>query len=338
MIISVIFIIVLLLIAALTAASEISIIAVSRIKLRKLASSGSKSARVILKMLETPEKFFSTILVVNNVVDTLIAAIVTVIMIAVVGDNNKGIILATIIASLIIIVFEVVAKTLAATHSERLSLALAKPVNSLILIFSPIVKGLVYITNFILKVVSRQVPVKPTLVTEEELKALIMISAEEDTLHKEKYKMLSKVFDFSDAIVKDVMTPKKNIVAIDINANFDDIVEKVLESGYSRLPAYKDNPDNIIGIINMKDLLSLAVNKGLVVLQDIIYPAVVFPETKKVSELLKEFQKGHTHLGMVTDAKGKLAGIVTLEDLLEEIVGEIEDEYDTRASYYKNPQ
>ena len=230
------------------------------------------------------------------------------------------------------------AKTLAATHSERISLMLAKPVNICILIFSPIVKGLVYITNFILKLVSSKVPAKPTLVTEEELRAIIKMSAEENVLHEEKYKMLSKVFDFSDTIVKSVMTPKKEIVSIDIGAAFDDIVEKVVESGYSRLPAYKDNPDNIVGVINMKDLLNLSVNKDLVLLQDIIYPAVVFPETKKVSELLKEFQKGHTHLGMVTDAKGKLVGIVTLEDLLEEIVGEIEDEYDTRANYYKNPQ
>jgi CBS domain containing-hemolysin-like protein len=338
MFLAIILIFILLIIAALTAASEISIISSSRIRMRKHAASGSKSAAIILKMLDAPEKFFSTILVVNNIVDTLIAAIVTVIMVAVVGSNNEGVILATIIASLIIIVFEVVAKTLAAVHSEKLSLALAKPVNVLILIFAPIVRGLVFVTNSILKLVSVQMSAKPALVTEEELKAIIKINAEEDEMHKEKYKMLSKVFDFSDAIIKNVMTPKKDMVAININSPFDDIVEKVLESGYSRLPAYKDNPENMVGIINMKDLLSLAVNKDLVVLQDILYPAIFFPETKKVSELLKEFQKGHSHIGIVTDAKGKVSGIVTLEDLLEEIVGEIEDEYDIRANYYKNPQ
>ena len=338
MLVSIVFIIILLLIAALTAASEIAIISVSRIKLRRLAASGSKSAQIILKMLEAPERFFSTILVVNNIVGTLTAAIITVIMIAAVKDNNKGVILATVVASLLIIVFEVVAKSIAAVHSEKLSIIFAKPVNALILVFLPVVKGLVYITNFILKIISCQVPSKPTLITEEELKALIKLSAEENVLHKEKYKMLTKVFDFSNTVVRDVMTPKKNIVSIDVSSNFEDILNKVLESGYSRLPVYKDSPDNIIGIINMKDLLNLSVNKELVVLHDIIYPAAVFPETKKVSELLKEFQKGHTHIGIVTDAKGKLAGIVTLEDLLEEIVGEIEDEYDIRASYYKNPE
>ncbi|MFH0763571.1 MAG: hemolysin family protein [Candidatus Omnitrophota bacterium] len=331
MLISIVIIFVLLMLAALTAASEIAIIAVSRIKLRKLASSGSRSARILLKMLEAPEKFFSTILVLNNIIDTLIAAIVTVMMVALAGENNKGIILATIMASLAIIVFEVVAKTLAATHSERLSLILARPVNAVISLCAPIVRGLVHLTNFVLRLVSNRVPVKPTLITDEELRALIKITAEENAVHKEKYRMLSKVFDFSDAVVKDVMTPKKDMAAIDINAPFEEILEKVLESGYSRLPVYKDSPDNIIGIINMKDLLNLSVNKELVVLHDIIYPAVFFPDTKKVSELLKEFQKGHTHLALVTDPNSRLEGLVTLEDLVEEIVGEIEDEYDVRA-------
>ena len=167
MFLAIIFIFILLIIAALTAASEIAIISVSRIRMRKLASSGSKSASIVLKMLDAPEKFFSTILVANNVVGTMVAAIVTVIMIAAVGNHNEGILLATITASLILIVFEVVAKTLAATHSEKLSLVLAKPVNTLILISSPIVKGLVFITNFILRLVSVQMPAKPALVTEE---------------------------------------------------------------------------------------------------------------------------------------------------------------------------
>ena len=338
MILSIILIIVLLLIAAFTAASEISIISVSRIKLRRLASSGSKSAAIVLKILETPEKFFSTILVANDIVTTLIASIVTVMMIALVKDWDKGIILATIIAALIIIVFEVVAKTLAATHSEKLSLIFARPVHTLILIFNPLVKGLVYLTNFILRIVSSNVQTKPALITEEEIKALIAIGAEEDAIHKEKYKMLSKVFDFSDAIVKNVMKPRKDIVAIDIVAPFNAILDKVLESGYSRLPVYKDNPDNIVGIINMKDLLSLSVNKELVVMQDILYPPIFFPENKKVSELLKEFQKGHTHMALVKDLKGKFTGLVTLEDVLEEIVGEIEDEYDVRTNYLKNPE
>jgi len=119
-------------------------------------------------------------------------------------------------------------------------------------------------------------------------------------------------------------------VLIDVGANIDSILDKVLESGYSRLPVYKDKPDNIIGVINMKDLLNLSVNRDLVILQDIIYPPVFVPDSKHVAELLKEFQKGHTHLAIIIDSYGKIQGLVTMEDLLEEIVGEIEDEHDIR--------
>jgi len=327
-----ILILILLLIGALTAASETSIIAASIIKLRKLSSEGSKTAKIILKILETPEKFFGTILVANNIVGALIASIVTSIMITLVGEGGKGVMLATLIAAFLIIVFEVSAKTLAAKNPVRLSLNLARMVNGLILIFSPVVKVLSVITNAIVSLIGGKTKGKPSLVIEDEIKALIRIGEEEGSQHREKYKMLSKVFEFSETIVKHVMIPRDKIISIDVDANIDDILEKVLELGYSRLPVYKDKPDNIIGVINMKDLLSLSVNRGLIILSDIIYPHISVSSSKKVTDLLKEFQKGHTHLAIVTGPDGKIEGLVTLEDLLEEIVGEIEDEYDIRSS------
>lgn len=329
-ILEIVLLIVLLVLAALTAASETSIIAVSRLKLRRLATGGSKAAKIILKILETPEKFFGTILVANNIVGVLIASIVTAMMIALLGEEGKGVLFATIIVTFLIIVSEVAAKTLAAKHSEKLSLFLARPVQVLIRLFSPIVKVLAMIVNSIVNFIGGEVKSKPSLVTEEEIKALIKMG-EEEAVHKEKYRMLSRVFDFSEAVIKNVMTPKKDVISIDINAPFDDILNKVLEFGYSRLPVYKDSPDNIIGVINMKDILNLSFNKNLLVLEDIIYPATFVPESKKVTELLKEFQKGQTHLTIVVDQEGKMEGLVTLEDLLEEIVGEIKDEYDIRA-------
>lgn len=316
--------------AAITAASEISIIATSKVKLRKRVSEGSKTAKLILNMLETPERFFGTILVANNVVDTLIASLITAIIIRAVGGNNLGIILATVLASFLIIIFEVAAKTFAARHPERLSFFLAGPTHFIIRIFSPVVKILEIITNAIVNMIGGKAKGKTSLVTEEEIRALIKIGEEEGVLHKEKYKMLTKVFDFSETIVRKVMKPKSEMVLIDINANIEEILEHVIESGYSRLPVYKEKRENIIGIINMKDLLNLSVNKGLVVLQDIIYPPTFVSGSKKVTELLKDFQKGHTHIAIVMDPKGVVEGLVTLEDILEEIVGEIEDEYDVR--------
>jgi len=322
----------LLAVAAFTAASEIAIIATSRVKLRRRAAEGSRTARAILNILETPEKFFSTILVANSIAGALVASLVTRLMIRLLGASGSIVIYATIVVSFLIIVSEVVSKTLAARYPDRLSSAFVKPIWIMIKVLSPFVRGLEIITNFIISAVGGKTTVKSSLVTEEEIRALIKAGEEEGVLHKEKYKMLTRVFDFSETIVRSVMKPKSEMVMIDINANIEDIIDRVLESGYSRLPVYKEREDNIIGIINMKDLLTLSVNRGLIVLQDILYPPAFVPGSKKVVDLLKDFQKGHTHIALVLDAKGAIEGLVTLEDILEEIVGEIEDEYDVRGS------
>ena len=326
---------ILLLIGALTAASETSIIAASIVKLRRLASDGSKTARMVLKILEAPERFFGTVVVSNNIVNSLIASIVTVIIISLLGENSKSILLATLIAAFLIIVFEVAAKTLSAGSPVRISLSLVRMVRVLIFILSPTVKVLSIITNFIVNLLGGKTKGKPSLVVEDEIKALIRIGEEESPRHKDKYKMLSKVFEFSDTVVKTIMVPKDKMVLIDMSSNINDVLDKALELGHSRLPVYKDKPDNIVGVINMKDLLNLSVNRDLVILQDIIYPPIFIPDSKKVSDLLKDFQKGHTHLAIIIDSFGKIEGLVTMEDLLEEIVGEIEDEHDIRKKVKK---
>ncbi|MBU1038518.1 MAG: hemolysin family protein [Candidatus Omnitrophica bacterium] len=325
----------LLMLSAITAAAEISIISAGRLRLRRLASEGSRRAAIILKILETPERFFSTILVSNNVVDTLIAVLITAIVIRFMGQGGWEVVTSTIVAALLIIVFEVTAKTIAANYSERMSLYLARPMRLLIKLFSPLVIGFEVIINAILRVIRAKTLAKASLVTDEEIRAMIKIGQEEGSLQKEKYSMITKVYALHDAVVKTVMTPRKDIFSINALAGMDDILARVLESGYSRIPVYTDSPDNISGIINMKDLLMLSSNRDLVVLQDIIYPPTVVNESKKVTELLKEFQKGHTHIAIVVDNQNKVQGIITLEDLVEEIVGEIEDEYDVRVNNYK---
>ena len=321
--------------AAVTAASEIGIISASRFKLKRLANEGSGSAKAALKILEMPEKFLGTILVANNVIETLIAAIVTTIVISFIGERSASIIFATAIAAFLIIIFEVAAKTIAARYAERTSVALARPIQLLIFVLAPLVKILAVVTNFIVEIIVGKRQKTTALITEEEIKSMLKISHEEGVIHKEKYKLLSRAFDFSEATVKDVMTPKKDMVSVEVSSKFDDILNLVLESGYSRVPVYKDDPDKIIGVMNMKDLLNLTCNRELVVMQDIVYPVMSVPRSKKVADLLKEFQKGHAHLAVVVDENNKVEGIVTLEDLLEEIVGEIEDEHDIRFSNKK---
>ncbi len=324
------FILILFLFAILTAASETSITAVGRVKLRRLAASGSKTAKLILKILETPERFFGTILVANNIVDVLIASLTTAIMINIFGDEKRGVLFATLIATVAIIVSEVAAKTIAARRSEKISFALAGPTEFLIRLLSPVVNVLSRVINFITWLLGAGTAAKPSLVTEEEIRAIIKIGEEEGAIGKDKVKMLSKVFDFSSTLVKDVMTPKAAITALNVNSGYEDIMRVVLESGYSRLPVYRDNPDNIIGIVNVKDLLNFWEHKELIILQDMIYCPALIPGSKKVVDLLKEFQLGKAHMAIVQDVHGKIEGIVTLEDVLEEIVGEISDEYDAK--------
>lgn len=326
----------LLLIDAFTAASEIAMVVANRIKLKRMASGGSRIAKTIISIIENPERFFSTVLVVNNVVCTLIAVLVMSMMVHFMrGETSLSALVATLIASFLIIVNEVTAKTIAARRSEKVASMLAGPIKLMIVIFHPVVVVLEKIVVRLTRSVGIKAEGKPSLVTEEELRYMIKVGGEEGTIHKDKYKMLSRVFDFDQAVVESVMTPKKDMVSLDINSSLEDMMDRALECGYSRIPVHKDKPDNIVGIINMKDLLNLEHNKDLLVLQDIIYPATMVSGSKKVTELLTEFQKGHTHLAIVKDAQGKVEGIITLEDLLEEIVGEIEDEYDVRSKSAK---
>lgn len=331
-IIQLLILVLLLLLAAATAASEIALIATSRIKLKRRAAEGSKKAKLIINILETPERFFSTLLVANSIAGALVASLVTTIVIRLIGERGSVVLYSTIIVTFLIVVSEVVAKTFASRYSDRLSSYLARPVYYLIKTFSPLVRVLEITTNTIVNLAGGRIKGKSSLVTEEEIRALIKVGEEEGVLHEDKYKMLTRVFDLSETIVRSVMKPRAEMMTIDINADIDAILDKVLESGYSRLPVHRGSPDNIVGVINMKDLLNLSVNRGLIVLQDILYSPTFVAGSKKVVELLKDFQKGHTHIAMVLDAKGAVEGLVTLEDILEEIVGEIEDEYDIRGT------
>ncbi|MFA5404914.1 MAG: CBS domain-containing protein, partial [Ignavibacteria bacterium] len=146
-----------------------------------------------------------------------------------------------------------------------------------------------------------------------------------------EHQLIEKIFDFNDKTAKDIMIPRNRIIAIDIDDNREKIINTIIDEGYSRIPVYKEAIDNIIGLIYSKDLISAAEHKGLILLQDILRPATFIPETKHIGEILKEYQKKHVHLGIVVNEHGGVEGLVTLEDIIEEIVGEIEDEYDVET-------
>lgn len=326
----IILLVLLLLFSIFTSLSETALISVSRIKLRQRMSEGSGLAKMALRILEVPEKLFGTVLVGNNIANLLAASLATAIAIDLIGKEENAIAAATIVMTTLVIIGEVTSKTIAAKKSEKMSLAVVVPVRILIWMFTPVVWVFTLITRLIVKFFGISFKESKSLVTEEEIKALIRIGEQEGSIAREEGQMLQKIFRFGDMTAREAMTPLSNMVSINLNATYDEIMQFVVEAGYSRLPVYREELQNVVGIVQVKDILNFWENRSLIILQDVMDPPTFVPESKRLNDLLKEFQRGKSHMSIVIDAKGKVVGLVTLEDIIEEIVGEIEDEYDAR--------
>ncbi|MEO8210887.1 MAG: hemolysin family protein [bacterium] len=231
-----------------------------------------------------------------------------------------------------IIIGELAPKSIAIRHPKPTTLFISIPLNLFYLIFKPAIWVLNGAANRILKIVGIQPATESERShSEEEIRLLIAEGTKSGEIDKTEQQLIEKIFEFNDKIAKEVMIPRNSMFAIDIDESREKIIEKVIEEGYSRIPVYKDGIDNIIGVIYSKDIISAAEHKEVIVLQDIIRPVFFIPETKHIGEILKDFQKKHIHLGVVVNEHGGVEGLVTLEDIIEEIVGEIEDEYDTES-------
>lgn len=235
-----------------------------------------------------------------------------------------------------IIIGELAPKSLAIRHPKETTLFVAIPLNLFYAIFKPAI----WLLNSAANMILRAFGIQPATETEkshseEEIRILIAEGTKSGEIDKTEYQLIEKIFDFNDKSAADIMVARNKMFAIDIDENRDKIIEKVIEEGYSRIPIYKDTIDNIIGIIYSKDLISAAEHRDIIVLQDIIRPAHFIPESKHIGDILKDFQRKHIHLGIVVNEHGGVEGLVTLEDIIEEIVGEIEDEYDTDSEKIK---
>ncbi|MCX7661552.1 MAG: hemolysin family protein, partial [Candidatus Omnitrophica bacterium] len=238
-----------------------------------------------------------------------------------------GIILATLLATFFVLVFcDITPKILSVKHTERIALFCAPFMEAFINVFYPIIKIFNSISNFILRSVGIKPPRRSPLVTEEELKMMIEIGKEEGVLTEEERKMLQRIFSFGETLVKDVMIPRDKMVAIKLDSSPEEVLDILSEEGHARIPVYKDNLDNIVGIMYVRDLLYLLRNGKLFVMEDILSPAYFVSPDRKINDLLKDFQIKKIQIAIVKDDKGNIQGLVTLEDLIEEIVGEIEEE------------
>lgn len=315
---------ILLLFSAFFSSSETAFLSCRKIHIRHLMEEGNKRAELLHKMMEEPDKLVAAIVIGNNVVNVAASAIATSVAIDIFGNEGVGIAIG-VMTFLILLVGEITPKGVAVKNAEWLSLTFAKPLYYLTKVLSPVATALTAITRGVIRVFGGRLDRNPFL-SGEEFKTLLAVAEEEGSLEEEERERLYKVFEFSDIVAKEVMTPRTDMVCLDSNAPLEEAREVTVKTGFSRIPVYNENVDHITGILYAKDLLQYGDRNYT--LKDMVREPYFIPETKKVDELLKEMQKSKIHLAIVVDEYGGTAGIVTIEDLLEEIVGEIFDEYD----------
>lgn len=321
---------VLLLLAAISfffSSAETSIIGLSKIRLRHMLQKGVKRAQSVQRAVTKLDKVIAAILIGNNLVNIAISSIVTGIFVQIYG-YRWGVVVSTFVTTTLLLIFcEVTPKILSAKHSEKVALVTAPVMEAVIVVLKPLIIFFIGISNFILRIFGVGPSKRSPLITEEELRTMIEMGKEEGVLSEEERKMLHRIFEFGDTKLSDVMVTRDKMVAVDINTNSDDLLNLFVEEGHARLPVYSGSPDNIVGIVYARDLLYILREKGLFLLQDLVHDACYVPGSVRVNELLKRFQTEKIQIAIIIDKDKKALGLVTLEDLLEEIVGEIEEKH-----------
>lgn len=309
--------------SAFFSGSETAFATVNKIRMKNLAAEGNKKAEKVLRISEDYDKTLSAILIGNNIVNIASASMGTVICTAFFGANGAWI--STIIMTLVVLIFgEITPKTFAKDNAERFSLAVVNVLDLIIKVLSPLAFVFLQLKNCISK---KGDAAQPT-VTEQELKYIIEESQNEGVLEEQESQLVQSALDFDETTVNEVLTPRVDVVAVDIGEDVEEIKRLFLEEGYSRLPVYQGSIDTILGVIHSKDFFRAYLKNNHLDLHSILQKTVYVPPKKRISELLKELQKLKSHMAIVTDQYGGTIGVITLEDILEELVGDIWDESD----------
>lgn len=312
------------------ALTETAIIGLNKIRLRHMIKRGIKGAAAVQNLVMKLDKVIAAVLIGNNFVNIAISTIVTAIFVHLFG-YKIGVIFATFTTTFsLLILCEITPKILATKHAEVSALFAAPVMEFLIKVFNPVILIFTGLSNLLLRIFGMEISKRSPLITQEELRTMIEVGKEEGVLSDEERKMLHRIFEFGDIRVKDVMIPKDKVVAVDINIKADELLDIFVEQGHARLPVYKGSVDNIIGVIFARDLLYILRDKGLFVLQDLLHEAYFVSGAMRVNELLRRFQTDRVQIAIVVDSNKVSLGVVTLEDLVEEIVGEIEEEHHRR--------
>ena len=316
--------IVLLALSGFFSSAETSMVSVSKIRLRTLEE-GNKKAALALKILENQSKMLSAILIGNNLVNTSAASIASLIAYS---FGGAAVSIATFIITFLILVFgEITPKTWATINADKLAITYAPIISLLMKLLTPVIWFVNLFSSAILKLMGIQDPNKNISMTESELRTIVDVSHEEGVIEEDEKDMINKVFDLGDAKAKEVMVPRVHVVMAEENCTYKDLLAIFREEKFTRIPIYKEKIDNIVGIVNMKDLLMYDDFSQFDIKKILRKPKFTY-ENKKVSELLMEMKESTFNLAIVMDEYGEFSGIVTLEDIIEEIVADVQDEYD----------
>ena len=339
---------ILILINAFFAATEIAFISLNDAKIEKQAKEGNKKAKQIKKMLREPSKFLATIQIgitfagflssafaADAFADDLAPILQNLIPLGLAVWRNISIILITIILSYFSLVFgELVPKRLAMRNSEKMAFGTIGIIRAISIITAPFVKLLTASTNGVSKLFGISGTDEET-VTEEEIRMMVDVGEEKGSIKEEEKELINNVFEFNDKVVSEIMIHRKDIYAIDINSDIDNILQELDEYKYSRIPVYEENIDNIVGMLFIKDLLANVNKKEKVKISKIIREPYFVSENKQIDELFRDLQKNKHQLAIVLDEYGGTAGLVTMEDIIEELVGNIFDEYDDEEKEFE---
>ena len=317
--------IILICLSAFFSSAETSMTTVNKIRIQSLAEQGDKRASILLTVIEDSGKLLSTILIGNNIVNISASSLATTITMRLFG--NAAVSISTGIITLLVLIFgEITPKTMASLHAEKMALSYARIIHFLMFLLTPVIFLVNKMAKGVLTLLRVDDSVKGNTITEHELRTLVNVGHKEGVIETEERQMIYNVFDFGYSQAQDVMVPRIDVTFADVNSSYEDLIQLFREEKHTRFPVFEETTDNIIGIINVKDLL-LTDQKDFT-LRKILREAYFTYEYKKTSELLMEMKEHSVSFAVVLDEYGATSGIVTLEDLVEEIVGDIHDEYD----------
>jgi putative hemolysin len=335
--VSVLILLISMLMVAFFSSSEASLISVSKIRIQSLAQKGNRAAQVAKDLWDNHDKLFATILLTENAFIIFASSVGTTLALTLFGE--QGLLVASLGMTVLIVLFgEITPKTFAARNSERISLLVARPISLIVRLLTPVIYIFTLIANFLISLISRGRELQSPFVTPEEIRLLATIGEQQGTVLEMEREMVHKVFEFGQRQAREVMIPRPDIVGLDIETSVKDLLETFTCSSHSRFPVYSGDLDHVVGFVSIKDLLSAMANEALREgsdLRQLVRPTILVPETKSVGQLFHEMRTQRIQIAIVIDEYGGTAGMITLEELAEEIVGRLTDEWVTEPCLVK---